>query len=46
MSGKMSDPGTMLEKIMKSGGDAEEGEEIRANSGERSGQAPEKVRSR
>ena len=34
MPGKMSDPGTMQEKIMKSGGDAGEGEEIR--------QAPEK----
>ena len=33
----------MLEKIMKSGGDAGEGEEIRASSGEGSGQLPEKV---
>ena len=29
MPGKMSDPGTMLEKIMKSGGDAGKDEEIR-----------------
>ena len=37
MPGKMSDPGTMLEKIMKSKGDAGEGEEIRASSREGSG---------
>ena len=43
MPGKMSDPGTIPEKIMKSGGDAGEDEEIWANSGERSGQAPEKI---
>ena len=43
MPGKMSDPGTMPKKIMKSGGGAEEDEEIRASSGEGSGQAPEKV---
>ena len=41
--GKMSDPGTMPKMIMKSGGDAGEGEEIRASSGEGSGQVPEKV---
>ena len=46
MPGKMSDLGTMSEKIMKSGGDAEEDEEIRASSNEGSGQAPEKVGSR
>ena len=43
MPGKMSDSGTMPEKIMKSGGDAGEGEEIRASSEEESGQVPEKV---
>ena len=43
MPGKMSDPGTMSEKIMKSGGDAKEGEENRASSGEGSGQVLEKV---
>ena len=43
MPGKMSDPGTMPKKIMKSGGDAREGEEIRASFGEGSGQVPEKV---
>ena len=53
MLGKMSDPGTMLEKTMKSGGDAEEDEEfghdagkdneIQASSVEGSGKAPEKV---
>ena len=43
MPGKISDPGTMPEKIMKFGGDAEEGEEIRASSEEGSGQVPEKV---
>ena len=43
MPWKMSDPGIMPEKIMKSGGDAGEDEEIRANSGERSRQAQEKV---
>ena len=46
MPRKMSDSGTMLEKIMKSKGDAGEGEEIRASSGEGSGQVPEKVESR
>ena len=45
MPGKMSDPGTIPEKIMKSGGDVGEGEEIRASSGEGSGQVSEKVRS-
>ena len=43
MPGKMSNPGTMPEKIMKSRGDAGEGEEIRASSEEGSGQVPEKV---
>ena len=43
MLGKMSYPGTMPEKIMKFGGDAGEDEEIRASSGEGSGQALEKV---
>ena len=43
MPGKMSDPGIMPEKIMKSGGDAGEGEEIRASSGKGSGQVPKKV---
>ena len=43
MPGKMSDPGTMPEKIMKFRGDAGEDEEIRASSREGSGQAPEKV---
>ena len=43
MPGKMSDSGIMLEKIMKSRCDAGEDEEIRANSGEGSGQVPEKV---
>ena len=43
MPGNMSDPGIMPEKIMKSGGDAGEGEEIRASSVEGSGQVPEKV---
>ena len=43
MLGKMSDSGSMLEKIMKSWGDAGEGEEIRASFGEGSGQVPEKV---
>ena len=55
MPGKMSDPGTMLEKTMKSGGDVGEEEEsrddagkdneIRASSEEGSGKAPEKVES-
>ena len=45
MPEKMSDLGTMLEKIMKSGGNAGEDEEIRASSGEGSGQAPKKVES-
>ena len=43
--GKMSDPGIILEKIMKSEGDAGEDEEIRANYRERFGQAPKKVES-
>ena len=43
MLGKMSDLSTMTEKIMKSGGDVGEGEEIQASSGEGSGQVPEKV---
>ena len=43
MPGNMSDPGTMPEKIMKSGGDAGEGEEIRASFGEGSGQVLKKV---
>ena len=43
MPRKMSDPGTMSEKIMKSEADAGEGEEIRASFGEESGQVPEKV---
>ena len=45
MPRKMSDPGTIPEKIMKSGGDAGEDEEIRANYRERSGQEPKKVES-
>ena len=43
MPGKMSDPGTIPEKIMKSRGDAGEGEEILASSAEGFGQVPEKV---
>ena len=43
MPEKMRDPGTMPKKIMKFGGDVGEGEEIRASSGEGSGQVPEKV---
>ena len=43
MPGKMSDRDTIPEKIMKSGGDAREGEEIRASSREGSGQVSEKV---
>ena len=43
MPGKMSDPGTMPKKIMKSGGDAGEDEEIQASFGEGSEQVPEKV---
>ena len=43
MPGKMSDPGTMPNKIMKSGGDVGEDEEIRASSREGSRQVPEKV---
>ena len=43
MLGKMSDLGTIPEKIMKSKGDAEEDDEIRASSGIGSGQAPKKV---
>ena len=45
MPGKMSGPGKIQEKIMKSGGDAGEDEEIRANYRERSGKAPKKVES-
>ena len=45
MLGKMSDPGTIPEKIMKFGGVVGEDEEIRANYRERSGQAPKKVES-
>ena len=45
MPGKMRDPGTIPEKIMKSGGVAEEDKEIRANYRERSGQAPKNVES-
>ena len=40
---KMSDLGTMPERIMKSEGDVGEGEEIRASSEEGPGQVPEKV---
>ena len=43
MPGKMSDLGTMPEKIMKSKGDAGEDKEIRASSEEGSRQVPEKV---
>ena len=43
MPRKMSDLGTMPEKIMKSGGDVGEGEEIRASSEEGSGHVPEKI---
>ena len=43
MPGKMSDPSTISEKIMKSGGDVGEVEEIRASSGEGFGQVSEKV---
>ena len=43
MLGKMCDPGTMPKKIMKSRGDAGEGEEIQASSEEGSGQGLEKV---
>ena len=43
MPGKMSDPGSMPKKIMKSGGDAGEGVEIRASSEEGSVQVPKKV---
>ena len=43
MLGKMSDWDIMPEKIMKSGGNAREGEEIRASFGEGSGKVPEKV---
>ena len=39
---KMSDSGTIPEKIMKFGGDAGENEEIRANHRERSGQTRKK----
>ena len=45
MPWKMSDPSTIPEKIMKSGGISGEDEEIRANYRERSGQAPKKVES-
>ena len=43
MPGNMSDPGIMSKKIKKSRGDAGEGEEIQASSGEGFGQVPEKV---
>ena len=43
MPGKMSDLGTIPEKIMKSGGDVEEDEEIWASSGEGFGQVLENV---
>ena len=43
MPEKISDPGTIPKKIMKSEGDVGEGEDIRASSGEGSGQVPEKV---
>ena len=43
MTEKMSDPGTMPKKIMKSGGDVGEGEEIRASFGEGSWQVLKKV---
>ena len=43
MLGKMSDLGTMTEKIMKSGSDVGKGEEIRVSFEEGSGQVPEKV---
>ena len=43
MPGKMSDPGTIPKKIMKSGSDVGEDEEIRANYRERSRLAPKKV---
>ena len=45
MPKKMSDPGTIPEKIMKSEGDAGEDEEIRAKYRERSGKAPKMVES-
>ena len=41
--GKMSDPGIIQEKIMKSGANSGEDEEIRANYRERFGQGPKKV---
>ena len=43
MPGKISDPSTIPEKIMKSEGDVGEGEEIRAISREGSRQVSEKV---
>ena len=43
MPGKMNDPDTIPEKIMKSGGDAGEDEEIRASSREGSRQVSEKI---
>ena len=43
MPEKMTDPGTMPEKTMKFEGDAGEGEESRASSGEGSGKVPGKV---
>ena len=43
MPGKMNDPDTIPEKIMKSGSDAGEDEEIRASSREGSGQVSKKI---
>ena len=43
MPGKMNDPDKIPEKIMISGGDAGEDEEIRASSKEGSGQVSEKI---
>ena len=43
MPGKISDPGTIPEKIMKFGGDVGEGEEIRASSEEGSEQVSKNV---
>ena len=46
MPGKMNDLDTIPEKIMKSGSDAGEDEEICASSGEGSGQVSKKIGSR
>ena len=43
MPGKMNDPDTIPENIMKFGGDAEEDQEIRASSGEGYGQVSENI---